>query len=101
MDRITQILEDVVRCKYSEVGVHVKNPIKNSYKDGLGRTTQTLDHVVVVHILIWDKRKSQCNEYNLVKFSACRFILESLSGSPRLYKSPGGSLGGGNISGDR
>jgi hypothetical protein len=33
-------------------GVHIKNPIKNSYQDGLGRTTQTLDHVVVVHILI-------------------------------------------------
>jgi hypothetical protein len=25
--------------------------------------TQTLDHVVVVHILIWDKRKSQINKY--------------------------------------
>ena len=35
-----------------------------SYQDGLGRTTQTLDHVVVVHILIWDKRKSQINEYS-------------------------------------
>ena len=64
MDKITQILENVVRCKYFEVGVHIKNPIKNSYQDGLGRTTQTLDHVVVVHILIWDKRKSQINEYS-------------------------------------
>jgi len=52
MDKITQILENVVRCKYFEVGVHIKNPIKNSCQDGLGRTTQTLDHVVVVHILI-------------------------------------------------
>ena len=52
MDKITQILENVARCKYFEAGVHVKNPIKNSYQDGLGRTTQTLDHVVVVHILI-------------------------------------------------
>jgi hypothetical protein len=52
MDKITQILENVVRCKYFEVGVHMKNPIKNSYQDGLGRTTQTLNHVVVVHILI-------------------------------------------------
>ena len=26
--------------------------------------TQTLDHVVVFHILIWDKRKSQINEYS-------------------------------------
>ena len=26
--------------------------------------TQTLDHVVVVHVLIWDKRKSQINEYS-------------------------------------
>jgi hypothetical protein len=50
--KITQILENVVRCKYFEVGVYIKNLIKNSYQDGLGRTTQTLDHVVVVHILI-------------------------------------------------
>ena len=67
MDKITQILENVVRCKYFEAGVHIKNPIKNSYQDGLGRTTQTLDHVVVVHILIWDKRKSQINEYSDIK----------------------------------
>jgi hypothetical protein len=52
MDKITHISENVVRCKYFEAGVHIKNPIKNSYKDCLGRTTQTLDHVVVVHILI-------------------------------------------------
>jgi hypothetical protein len=63
MDKITQILENVVRCKYFETCIHIKNPIKNSYQDGLARTTQTLDHVVVVHILIWDKRKSQINEY--------------------------------------
>ena len=25
---------------------------------------QTLDHVVVVHILVWDKRKSQINKYS-------------------------------------
>jgi hypothetical protein len=64
MDKITHILESVVRCKYFEVGVHIKNPIKNSYQDGLGRTTQILDHVVVVYILIWDKRKSQISEYS-------------------------------------
>ena len=64
MDKITQILENDVRRKYFEAGVHIKNPIKNSYQDGLGRTTQTLDHVVVVHILIWYKRKSQINEYS-------------------------------------
>ena len=52
MDKITRILENVVRCKYFEAGVHIKNPIKNSYEDGLGRTTQTLHHVVVLHILI-------------------------------------------------
>jgi hypothetical protein len=52
MDKITEILENVVRCKYFEEGVHTKNLIKKSYQDGLGRTTQTLDHVVVVHILI-------------------------------------------------
>jgi hypothetical protein len=52
MDKITQILENVVRCKYFETDIHIKNSIKNSYQDGLGRTTQTLDRVVVVHILI-------------------------------------------------
>ena len=50
MDKITQISENVGRCKYFEVGVHIKNPINNLYQDGLGRTTQTLDPVVVVHI---------------------------------------------------
>ena len=64
MDRITEILENVVRCKYFEVGVHIRNPIKNSYQDGLGRTTQILDHVVVVHILICDKRKPQIDKYS-------------------------------------
>ena len=64
MDKITRLLENVVRCKDFEAGVHIKNPMKNSYQDGLGRTTQTLDHVVVVHILIWDKRKSQINKYS-------------------------------------
>ena len=64
MDKITKMLENVVRCKYFEANVHIKNPIKNSYQVGLGRTTQTLDHVVLVHILIWDKRKSQINEYS-------------------------------------
>ena len=63
MDKIAHILENVVRCKYFEAGVRIKNPIKNSYQDGLGRMTQTLDHVFVVHILIWDKRESQINEY--------------------------------------
>ena len=61
MDKNTQILENVVRCIYFEAGVHIKNPIKNSYQVGLGRSTQTLDHVVVV---TWDKRKSQINEYS-------------------------------------
>jgi hypothetical protein len=65
MDKITQILENVVRCKYFEAGVHIKNPIKNSYQDGLGKTTQTLDHVVVVYILIWEKRKSQINKFSV------------------------------------
>ena len=59
MDKITQILENVVRCKYFEASVRIKNPIKNSYQDGLDRTTQTLDNVVVIHILIWDRRKTQ------------------------------------------
>ena len=45
------MLENVVRCKYFDAGVHIKNPIKNPYQDDLGRMTQTLDHVVV-HMLI-------------------------------------------------
>ena len=45
MDEIIQILENIVRCKYFGAGVHIKNPIKNSYQDGLGRTIQTLDHI--------------------------------------------------------
>ena len=49
---MTQMLENVVGCKYFEAGVHIKNPITNPYQEGLGRTTQTLDHVVVVHNLI-------------------------------------------------
>ena len=72
MDKITQILENVVRCKHFEAGVHIKNPIKSSYQDGLGRTTQTLDHVVVVHTLIQDKRKSQINEYSDLYFHSRR-----------------------------
>ena len=52
MDKITQILENVVRCKYSKAVVRIKSPIKNIYQDGLGRMTQTLDHVDVVHILV-------------------------------------------------
>ena len=52
MDKITQILAKAVRCKYFEAGVHIKNQVKNSYQDGIGRMTQTLDYVVVVHILI-------------------------------------------------
>ena len=39
------ILENVVRCYWFEAGVHTKNPINNSYEDGLGRTIQTLDHI--------------------------------------------------------
>ena len=61
---MTQILENVVRCKYFEARFHIKNPTKNSYQGGLSKTTQTLDHVFVVYILIWDKRKSQINEYS-------------------------------------
>ena len=44
-------------CSYQESN-------KNSSQEGVGRTTQALDHVVVVHILIYDKRKSQINEYS-------------------------------------
>ena len=76
MDKIIQILENVVRCKYFEAGDRIKNPTKNSYQDGLGRTTQTRDHVVVVHKSIGDKRKSQINEYSDV---ALVEILPSIS----------------------
>ena len=41
MDKTTKKLENVEKGKYFE-----------AYQDGLGRTTQTLDHVVVVHRLI-------------------------------------------------
>ena len=78
MDKITRILENVVRCKYFEAGVHIKNPIKNSYQDGLGRTTQTLEHVVVVHILIWDKRKSQIYEYSDASNFSCLALFISI-----------------------
>ena len=64
MDKTTQILENVVRRKYFEAGVHMKNPIKNSYQDGLGGTTQTLEYVVVVHILISEKKNSHINKYS-------------------------------------
>ena len=46
LDTITHIFENVVRCKYFGVGVHIKNTTKNSHQDSLGRTTQTLDYVV-------------------------------------------------------
>ena len=76
MDKITQILENVVRCKYFEAGADIKNPIKNSCQDGLGRMTQILDHVVVVHILVWDNKKFQINEYSDMKIIIWRFGLE-------------------------
>ena len=44
------------KCSYQEPN--------EEYQDGLGRRTQTIDHVVMVHILIWDKRKSQINKYS-------------------------------------
>ena len=90
MDKITQILENVVRCKYCEAGVHIKNPIKNSYQDDLGRTTKTSDHVVVVHILIWDMRKSQINEYSDICWiqTACTFSnAKQAGGQPEVMKS--------------
>jgi hypothetical protein len=38
--------------------------IKNPFQDGLGRTTQTLYHEIVIHIIIRDNGKSQINEYS-------------------------------------
>ena len=40
------IWENDVRCYSFEACVHIKNRIKNSYEDGLGRTIQILDHIV-------------------------------------------------------
>ncbi len=48
MDKITRILENVVRCKYFGAGVHIKHPIKNTYQDSLGRTTQTLETIGIL-----------------------------------------------------
>ena len=73
MDKITRILENVVRCKYFEAVVHIKNPIKNSFQDGLGRTTQTLDRVVVVHKLIWDKRSLKLTNIVIPSFKSNTF----------------------------
>ena len=53
----SQILENDVRCKYFKAGVHIKNSIKNSYQDGLGRT-QTLDHVVGLYINLRQEKVS-------------------------------------------
>ena len=57
MHEIKHILENVVRGKYFQAGVHI---------DGSGRTTQTLEHVVVVQILILDLRESQIDKYSEV-----------------------------------
>ena len=62
MDKIIQILENVVRCKYFEAGVHIKNPVKNSCQIGLGRTTQTLDHVVACGPYINLRQEKVSNE---------------------------------------
>lgn len=40
------------------------NSIYNSDKAGLGGTTQTLGHVLWVHILMTSKKKFQINEYS-------------------------------------
>lgn len=42
----------------------MKNSINNSNKVGLGVHPQTLLYVVVVHILIYDKRMSYINEHS-------------------------------------
>ena len=57
MHEIKHILDNVVRGKYFQAGVHI---------DGSGRTTQTLEHVVVVQILILDLRESQIDKYSEV-----------------------------------
>ena len=77
MDKITQISENVVRCKYFEAGVHIKSPMKNSYQVGLGRTTQTLDFVVVAHILIRDKIVILIDIHHKFFTEACQFTKEN------------------------
>ena len=74
MDKITQILEIVVRCKYFEAGVHIKDPMKNSYQDGLGGKTPNIRPCCCGPYIFWDKRRSQINEYS--DFTICvEFIL--------------------------
>ena len=48
---------------HKEKNLHIDGHVSNS-NDGLCRTTQTLVHVVVVHILTGHPRKSKINEYN-------------------------------------
>jgi hypothetical protein len=55
--QIVRILENVV---YTMIRINM------TFQEGLGRTTQTLYHVVVVHILIRDNGKSQINEYSYI-----------------------------------
>ena len=52
MDRFTHILENVARCKYFEAVFISITQLRTHIKMCLRRTTQILDHVVVVHILI-------------------------------------------------
>ncbi len=54
MDKFTQILENVVRCKYVQAGVHNKRSPKNSYRDGLGfRGTYVLETIEGVPPNYW------------------------------------------------
>ena len=65
MDKITQMLENVVWCNYVEAVVHIENQIKNSYQYGLeiGRPKHWT-MLIVIRVLMWDKRKFQINEYS-------------------------------------
>jgi hypothetical protein len=72
MDKITQILENIVRCKYFEAGVHIKNPIKNSYQDGLGRTTQSLGHVCGPYINLRQEKNLKLTNI-VIKFEHIKY----------------------------
>ena len=64
----------------------LKNPIKNLYEDGLYRMTQTLDHVVLVYILISDKRKFQINEYSDYYMCAIKHVVYNISVRSKIHK---------------
>ena len=72
--------------QYFEADVHIKNPIKNSYQVGLGRTTQILDHAAVVHILIQDKRSLKLTNIVISWLKLCGSLLAIISKTLRILQ---------------